>query len=420
MTISDPWTYRELLDRIEAIFEHGTGGNWTNQDFGQLSDRIYAKTRKRLSITTLKRVWGRAGTHTRPSLTTLDILSEFVGYQGWRAFSRTLQKSGGTEKKKNWRAFTKKTFLIGTFLISGVFVLFLLLWDSGKMERRALNERTANIEFALDKVASGYPNTVVFEYDVGDLSYDSLYVQQSWDVDKRIPLKKGKGLVTTTYYYPGYFLAKLVIDSTVVREEELYIPTKGWQGILLEGPSGFTYLGADHIILDSTLRIRPELLEGMQAARGDEIFLANLAPEPEINGSNFTMETEFRMPHATKGSICKNIRLTVTGTKEVLSLQFSIPGCVGDLMFFMNKEMVSGRDNDLSAFGIETNDWTKCKVQVKNGQAIVSLNGKVVYTYGLRSDIGKIGGVQWMFQGIGEIRTLDLYDPEKRMGLIGQ
>ena len=284
----------------------------------------------------------------------------------------------------------------------------------------SIDHNGKNIEFALNKVTSGYPNTVIFEYDVGNLSYDSLFVQQSWDRSKRIPLKKRKGLVTTTYYYPGYFLAKLVVDSTIIKERELYIPTRGWQGILIDESFEFSYLKSDNILFDSILHISPEILEQMNKGKSIEMFLANLTDEPEINGSDFTMETEFRMPNSTEGSICKNIRLTVTGTEEVLSFQFGVPGCVGDLMFYLNKEMVSGRENDLSAFGIETNDWTKCKVRVKDNQVMVLLDEKVVYRSRLSSNIGKVGGVQWMFQGISEIRTLDIYDSKRRMRLISQ
>ena len=133
MTISDPWTYEELLNKIESIFEHGVGANWTNQDFGQLSDNIYNTTGKRLSITTLKRIWGRAKTKTRPSLTTLNILSEFAGYRGWREFSLASNKSGETKTKKSSKGiFTKKSILIGIALISILLALFQTFASSKK------------------------------------------------------------------------------------------------------------------------------------------------------------------------------------------------------------------------------------------------------------------------------------------------
>ena len=36
------------------------------------------------------------------------------------------------------------------------------------------------VSFSFHKVATGYPNTVIFRYDVGDIPYDSLTIQQSW------------------------------------------------------------------------------------------------------------------------------------------------------------------------------------------------------------------------------------------------
>ena len=418
MIINDPITYKALLKKIEKVFNRGSGENWTNLDFNRLSDRIFHKTGERLSITTLKRIWGRTNTKTRPSLTTLNILSAFAEDKDWREFEREYRQSRPENAKKNRiRVFTKKRILLVATIVVTVFSL-LYGFSGSEGDAESLHYApTDRIVFEVQKIASGYPNTVKFEYDVGDISFDSLFIQQSWDRTKRIPLEKRNGLVTTTYYYPGYFLARLVVDNAIVREQELYIPTKGWQGIAIND-SDFSYLKPGHIVLDNTLTFKPNTIELLNNEKGAELFLANLVERPFINGSDFSLETDFRMPIATESSICRNIRMTITDSKEVLSFQFGIPGCVGDLMFYINKEMVSGRKNDLSAFGIETDKWTNCKVRVRDNRVTVFLNGQSVYKHLLRSDIGKIGGVQWIFQGIGEIQKLRISDSEERFDML--
>ncbi len=420
MIISDPNTYSDLLRKIEVNFKHGAGQNWTNQDFEELSDKIFQSTGKTLSITTLKRIWGRTESKTKPSLTTLNILSEFAGYSGWRDFAlinKNMDRSIAKKKSKGF--FSKKSLLIGSVLL---IITFLVVFQTHFLSKREATKtddfEEGEIEFTLKKVASGYPNTVIFEYDVGNLSYDSLFLQQSWDQTKRVHLKNKKGLVTSTYYYPGYFLSKLVIDNKIIKEHELYIPTHNWQGILIDDSYEYAYLEPRNILLDSTIRLDHEVREQMIEGSVMELYLANLTKEPEIDGTNFTMESEFRMSTGAKGSICHNIRMTITGTREVLSFQFGIPGCIGDLLFYLNKEMISGRDNDLTGFGIEVGDWTNCKIRVKNKKVAVFMGGKQVYSYLLSSNIGNVGGVQWMFQGIGEIRKLEIYDAKKKMNLI--
>ena len=73
-----------LVAQIEEQLGWGSGSDWSNKDFEELSDRIFDSTKKRLSVTTLKRIWGRAEMVANPSSATLDILSEFIGYKNWR------------------------------------------------------------------------------------------------------------------------------------------------------------------------------------------------------------------------------------------------------------------------------------------------------------------------------------------------
>ena len=121
---------------------------------------------------------------------------------------------------------------------------------------------------------------------------------------------------------------------------------------------------------------------------------------------------------ATEKSICQNMWIVVTGSKDVFRFQLSIPGCVGDLMFFLNMDMVSGRDKDLSAFGISPNEWTNFKLKVRDLQLIASINDEPVFAHELSDDIGMIGGVQYIFEGLGEIRQLKLNDKAQTIDLL--
>lgn len=69
-----------LVSRIEERLGWDKGGTWGNKDFEELSECIFNTTNKRLSVTTLKRIWGRAKRVANPSISTLDILSQFIGH----------------------------------------------------------------------------------------------------------------------------------------------------------------------------------------------------------------------------------------------------------------------------------------------------------------------------------------------------
>ena len=71
----------------------------TPSDFELLMSQIYQKTGQRLSMSTIKRFWGyvdKENADYRVRVTTLDILSEFCGYQNWATFCQA--DVGGEEE----------------------------------------------------------------------------------------------------------------------------------------------------------------------------------------------------------------------------------------------------------------------------------------------------------------------------------
>ncbi len=73
--------------RIETELNWGDSERWTNQDFEQLSERIMERTQIRLSVSTLKRIWGKVHYESLPAITTLNALAQFSGYKSWRDFA---------------------------------------------------------------------------------------------------------------------------------------------------------------------------------------------------------------------------------------------------------------------------------------------------------------------------------------------
>src|ERR1700761_7310896 len=71
---------------IEASLGWGDPVSWTNEDFDTLSDRIAERTSVRLSVSTLKRIWGKVKYDSSPTMATLNALARFAGFEGWRDF----------------------------------------------------------------------------------------------------------------------------------------------------------------------------------------------------------------------------------------------------------------------------------------------------------------------------------------------
>ena len=75
-----------LKRAVEIIFDRRLS---TTSDFTALSEEM----EERISPSTLKRLWGYVGMVVTPRRSTLDALSQFVGYKDYRAFCSSLRES---------------------------------------------------------------------------------------------------------------------------------------------------------------------------------------------------------------------------------------------------------------------------------------------------------------------------------------
>ncbi len=84
-------------------------------------------------------------------------------------------------------------------------------------------------QFSMNKTTrNDLPNTVVFNYNIDDVNADSFFIQQSWDKDRRVRIDKKNHTLTDIYYEPGYHVAKLIANDSVIRTIDVSIPTDKW------------------------------------------------------------------------------------------------------------------------------------------------------------------------------------------------
>lgn len=77
---SEMISYNQLRTEIETALKRKIS---TPKDFEFLRERIYSRLHVLVSRTTLMRFWGYVDERVTPRKTTLDILTQFLGYQDW-------------------------------------------------------------------------------------------------------------------------------------------------------------------------------------------------------------------------------------------------------------------------------------------------------------------------------------------------
>jgi hypothetical protein len=410
-----------LLQKCRALIEENLGwGNpaaWATNDYELLSQKIQEKTGVSLSIATLKRIWGKIRYDSKPTITTLNTLAQYLGFETWRSF--TQRHASLNEKSESHLGngqlpapapLRKKAprWIIGIAMITLAAGTFVVL----RMERNPVTPPDpSRFKFSSKKVVDeGVPNTVIFDYDASAASpKDTIFIQQSWDKRLRAPVSFDGKQHTSIYYYPGFFEAKLVVNENVVKEHSLFIKTNGWLPCIERKPVPIYFK-------ESEIRH-----DGMMTLPLSKINEANIPLQPtvpwiafynvrdfgSVKSDDFIFETSVRNDYREGAAVCQMTAVHVMMEGSALVVPLSIKGCVGELNF-MGRD---GKKSDLSAFGVDFTNWVNVKCIFNGKEAKVFINDREAFTLNTSMAApAKVIGIGYRFQGTGSVQYAKLYN----------
>lgn len=193
----------------------------TQRDFEFVSGEIEKKTGIVLSSTTLKRLAN--GEFSRlPQVATLNAIAKFLGSENWISYkAEVIQTPPPVAGKKSFNTKPIVIAVVGITIIT--LMAFFMMRTKGGLGN------LASVQFSATRTTdNSLPNTVVFNYNIDDVEADSFFIQQSWDQNRRIAIYKNHYTVTDIYYEPGFHVAKLIANDSVIREVDVSIPTDRW------------------------------------------------------------------------------------------------------------------------------------------------------------------------------------------------
>ena len=410
-----------FIQKTKRLFETTTGWGdsegWTNQDFVILSEKIQERTGVALSHVTLKRVWGKVKYDSLPNTHTLDTLVQFLGYQNWRDFKSqngngsvkthvvqpVLNGSEPTAPLKKKKVLLKSIFIATVILIIAGIVIYIKEYKPAVKD----NEYT----FSSKKVVSvGLPNTVIFNYDASKSPYDSVIIQQSWDKKLQVKVSKYQHQHTSIYYYPDYYKAKLIVGNQIVSMHRLLIKSNGWLPIVPQSPVP-VYFSKEDAMSDGKMTLSVKKLQDRNIKMQPNpptVFFTNVMDFGEIYSDDFTFETSLRNDYHEGASICQSTKVYLLCEGTAIYVPLSIKGCVSDADMLFTNFYTSGKQEDLSAFGVDFSSFVKLRIESKNRKANIFINNKQVYTVNKDIIKSKIIGIYFMFQGTGSVDYVQL------------
>ncbi len=399
--------------QIQARLGWSDSSEWRHSHFERLSEEILDDTGIKLSAVTLKRLWGKVDYQSLPSTSTLDALAKFLGDKDWISFQQRNQAAAParTPSKRALRQALRSVWRPAYLVPLAMLVVVVVLLASSSSKAVRYDSRAGS--FSFEPVASGVPNTVIFDYEVRDRRVKKVDIQQSWDPRLRHEVDPRGHIFTTTYYYPGFFKAKLLLDEQVVSEKGLYVKSDGWMGTIMQDPVPF-YLTYEQLQGPAGLEISTAHLtdQGLDLADGIPAtnlhFVEDLGPIP---GDHFQLRTTFRHTLPQGEAVCQQSSLLIVCSETPYILPFSIPGCVGELNVMLPGKYIKGQENDLSGFGVDFSDWVELEVTVLEGALTVKINQTLAFEETLAADPGQIVGVRYRFHGTGAVQSLTIGSP---------
>lgn len=388
---------------IESRIGWGKSHDWQSQDFETLSAEIFTKTGVLLSASTLKRIWGKVKYTSIPNLTTLDTLAQFADFPSWRAFCNAQEQRAEPEtlnpKKRSYRA---------PFLLIGIVSLLAMIGLA--IQKKASKPLVyKNIRFSSQPVTSGIPNTVIFKYEAEDSNADSVFIQQNWDERRRFKVDKDKNEYASTYYLPGYYRAKLVLNDSVVNEHDIFIESD-WIGVLDKKPIPI-YLPEELYRKEDWLGIRKEDLStdtGDYQSEVPTFVLTRVDKDMDVPSESFEMSMVLQNTFTGVRVPCRGASVMLLGTGGVIRVPLSSSGCVGDLHLILGTEEIAGNTRNLSDLGVDFEKPVELKCTVSAGLIRISLDGRIVFKEKFPGGIGRIVGTRISFEGSGRIRDFKL------------
>lgn len=404
----------ECLKIIEKKLEWGSSKSWNTSDFEKLSELIMTKTGVLISITTLKRIWGRIKYDSSPNSKTLDALTQFAELGTWRNF--TNKKNN---KIKRTKANTGTRILESDGTLRWVLIFFTSLCISIFYLSSLKNEKNKGItneyKFSSRVISKGLPNSVVFDYDARYAqTSDLIELQQSWDASKRMVLSRDKNVATSIYYTPGFFNAKLLVNDQIIKEHDIFIPTDGWLGIIEDNPEPI-YLNKNEIRKEGEVGIwLSSLLSRDINPKLNRTWTSiyNVGAFKNITVDDFTIETSVRNNSGNATNACQFVEIVLYCEGEVILSRYSIPGCISQNKLIVLDKYVDGNAADLSSFGVDFSEWVELKWESKDNMLSFFINDKFVFETSLEGKKNMISGIKYRFQGTGSVQQLTLSGKE--------
>ena len=389
----------------------------TQRDYEHIGYEIEKKSGIVISSTTIKRLSNGAFSRS-PQIATLNAIANYFDFKTWQEYKSSLNQKPDEPAEPERRIFPeKKRKVPAVFKWALLTVIPLFIFGYYIYPKKTSVKNFDKASFSAHKTTSNeIPNTVVFNYDIDDVAADSFFIQQSWDKNRRVKIYKNKHTFTDIYYEPGYHIAKLIANDSIIKTLDVHIPTDRWFFYANENRFRYAteYIKTENFIKEGSMVItKEELIENKISTDQEKIFLYSYFPNKlEVSSDNFHLKTRVRMKEV-RNNLCPFLAIEVYCQRNFMLMKSTSKGCANRALLWFGEKSINGTETNLAPIAFDVTQWTDVELLVKNKQATININGKEAFSTSYQDSLKLITGLSFISNGLCEVDYVELAGPGK-------
>ncbi len=407
--MSDNLQLEKCLQLIVDKMRWGPSSTWKHRQFVELSSLIQERSGVLISLSSLKRLFGKVSYNHQPQYETRNALVIFLGYESWDDFTAKNSISF-TEpiKEKTISVFTStwKIFVLGIVAVFLIIPLFYLI------KKKKENTLISKVRFSGTYIKSNYPSAVVFNYNIQDLS-DSIVINYDDDFTDtpREVLDPKKHTITHRYILPDLYQVSLIHKGRTIRTLSVNLETQSWQAFLAyNNMTKFYYIETQKET--GRLEVNPEEVYKTGLFRKDEAVVVKyrLVNDLGINGDQCRLKFRVADLNKIKSLDCFFASFVIHGDSGKINITFAQKDCLNKAYIKFGEQIFDGKVSDLSALSTDFSTWQDIELKVKDNKLSIFINNQSRLNLQFPIRMGKIKVILFDTPLSGAMDCIELSD----------
>ena len=408
-----------LVEEVKRVFNHGPSESWHQRDFEELAQAVGEASGQPISVTTLKRVMGRAQSQNLPGYFTLNQLAQFAGHTGLNVFEQlhslapsetvtapiTLGKGEqhGVEIRSTSQGRLKRywfglALLAGIALGCGLTLIYPHLLPAVPQPKGMLMSEPNPISAMPRQVKFVYKGMALPAGSVALISLGNALLHH-FSTDSA-----GNGSFSYLYEKPGYYPVKVLIGKHEVASTPLLLPSNGWQ--------------LTSIVFGNELAVAPKInndtltLDGFAAAQTDTSvrFYTRLSRFQNfgISGDEFEVFASLRVQAPNRATADRITNIRFRGTNQSILIQMGMISPSKGFYVQTGEQVLAPASPLQSHFQQPLQRFNNYRMVAHGGRFMLYNADSLIFEQAYSESIGSLVGIEFLFAGNGQVANLKL------------